>query len=511
MAIAEKTLKDLFVLTLRDIYDAERQILRALPKMEKAATDESLREALEDHRAETEEQVKRLEKVFAAAGETPRAKRCAAIRAILAEGDEAIRKYKGDEDSDCALIASGQTVEHYEIARYGALKSWAEQLGLTEAVTLLDATLAEEKAADRKLGELAEQTETASQSGESSEEAGQQANQAEKNKSPSQMPRFLRARGNQPEDSTMNRQSNVRERDENGRFTSDDDDNRRSYSSRGGNYRDRDDDDRRSSSRGGSNRDRDENGRFTSDDDNRSYSSRGGNRDRDESGRFTSDDDRSYSSRGSYRDDDDRRSSSSRGSSNRDRDENGRFTSDDDRSYRGRSQYDDDYRSSSRSSRDDDDRRSSGRSQGGWFGDSEGHSEASRRGWENRDDDRGSSRSRSSRDDDDRRSSSRSRSSDDDDRRSSGRGQGQGGWFGDSEGHSEAARRGWEHRDDDRGSSRARSSRDDDDRRSSSRSRSSDDDRGQGGWFGDSEGHSEAARRGWEHRDDNRSGRSRSR
>jgi ferritin-like metal-binding protein YciE len=156
MAIAEKTLKDLFVLTLRDIYDAERQILRALPKMVSAANDESLSEALEDHRVETEEQVKRVEKVFEAAGETPRPKRCTAIRAILAEGDDAIRKYRGDADSDHALIAAGQAVEHYEIARYGALKSWAEQLGLTEAVTLLDATLAEENAAYRKLGEFAQ-------------------------------------------------------------------------------------------------------------------------------------------------------------------------------------------------------------------------------------------------------------------------------------------------------------------------------------------------------------------
>jgi hypothetical protein len=255
----------------------------------------------------------------------------------------------------------------------------------------------------------------------------------------------------------MDNRSNYRERDDQGRFMSDDDDDRRggsngrsSYSSRSS----RDDDDR-DNGRG--------RGSWSGDSRGHSEAARRGGEER---GGLRS-------SRGG-RDEDDRGMSSRRGGM------------------------------SSRSSRDDDDR-----NQGGWFGDSEGHSEAARRGWE----ERGSSRgSRSSRDDDDdrgmssRRGGMSSRSSRDDDDR------GHGGWFGDSEGHSEAARRGW----DERGGSRS-SGRDDDngrggrsrgdDRSYSSRSSRDDDDRGHGGWFGDSEGHSEAARRGWDERGGSRSGR----
>jgi len=269
-------------------------------------------------------------------------------------------------------------------------------------------------------------------------------------------------------------------------------------------------------------RDRDEYGRFRSDDD------RGGYRDRDERGRFASDD-REYSARSRRADDyDDRR--------DRNRDENGRFTSDD-RGYSSRSRrdYDEDdegrgwhgdpeghsqaarrgwasregagYSSSGRGSsdRDYDDR---GRSEGrGWYGDREGHSEAAQRGWERRDDERGySSRDR----DDDRRYAGRYR----DDDRSEGRG-----WYGDPEGHSEAAHRGWERRegyssrssrddDDDRGNYRSRDEQGrftSEDRGYSSRSRRDDDDddrysRRNPGWSGDPRGHSEAARRGWENR-----------
>ena len=210
---------------------------------------------------------------------------------------------------------------------------------------------------------------------------------------------------------------------------------RRGWEERGGESRSfsrgRDDDDRG----GREDRERDDRGRFMSDDDDRGYRSRGhddddrgsrggGDRDRDERGRFArDDDDRGYRSR-NRDDDDDRRGG--RGGGNRDRDDRGRFASDDDR------------RSSARSRDDDDDDRG-GRGQGGWFGDPRGHAEAARRGWEERSG--GSARTRSRDDDDDRR---RSRSSRDDD---DGRGsRGQGGWFGDSRGHAEAARRGWEDR-----------------------------------------------------------------
>jgi len=427
MAKTTKSANDLFLMSLRDIYDAEKQILRALPKMMSAAESSDLEEAFEDHISETEQQVQRLETIFAELGEEARPKRCEAIRALIREGDRHIREFAGTEAGDSALASAGQAVEHYEISQYTSLKRLAQQLGMTAAAEKLDETLQEEMATKDLLDEL----------GAMEGQGAGMTESAEATTSRNQTPRELRASGVQPRVKEMARESNVRERDDQGRFMSDDDDDRRMSRSRS-QY----DDDRRSSSR---------------------------SRSRDD---------------------------------------------------------DDDRRGSSRSGSRDDDGRSQGR--GGWFGDSEGHSEASRRGWENRDDDRSSSRGRSS-DDDDRRGSSRSSSRDDDDRRSSrsrsdngdNRGRGQGGWFGDSEGHSEASRRGWENRDDDRRSSsrdddrrssggRSRDdddrrsfsrSRSDDDRRSSSRSRDDDDDRRgrrTGGWFGDSEGHSEAAQKAWD-------------
>jgi hypothetical protein len=201
-------------------------------------------------------------------------------------------------------------------------------------------------------------------------------------------------------------------------------------------------------------------------------------RDRDEYGRFVSDDDRrEYSSRRRYDEDDDYRGY--RGNE-RPRDEEGRFMSESGGRSRGG------YESRSPRYDDDDDYRSSrGRERGGWYGDREGHSEASERGWEHRGSSRGGYSSRSSRYDDD------------DNYRSSRGGRGQGGWYGDPEGHSEASERGWEHRGSSRGGYSSRSSRydeDEDDRRSSRGGR------GHGGWFGDPRGHSEAARRGWEDR-----------
>lgn len=290
----------------------------------------------------------------------------------------------------------------------------------------------------------------------------------------------------------------------------------------------------------------------------RSFRIIGGKQVEENMGRYDRDEDRGYSqSRGSYRQEDDNRG---RGRNTPDRDDQGRFVSDDD--YRS-------GRSATSRSRYDEDRQNGGRSQSGWYGDSEGHSEASRRGWEHREDDgrsrhdeddyrtnggrntrdrddrgrfmsedegrgrygqsgrggyrqdeddnRGRSRNMPDRDeygrfmsDDDYRSSRESRSRQDEGRRQSG-GRGQSGWYGDPEGHSEASRRGWEHRE-----GTGRGSRDDEDRsyRSSnerggyqsrsSYSRNQDEDSrqtgGRGGWFGDPEGHSEASRRGWDHR-----------
>jgi ferritin-like metal-binding protein YciE len=152
----EKTLQDLFHDALKDIYFAEKKILTALPKMAKAVESDELRAAFEKHVDETEEQVSRLEQVFEAIDETPRGKTCDAIIGIIEEGQEIMKEYKGTMALDAGLLAAAQAVEHYEISRYGTLKTWAEELGLRDAVKLLDATLAEEKKTDADLTKLAE-------------------------------------------------------------------------------------------------------------------------------------------------------------------------------------------------------------------------------------------------------------------------------------------------------------------------------------------------------------------
>jgi ferritin-like metal-binding protein YciE len=151
----EKNLRKLFHDTLKDIYFAEKKILTALPKMAKAAQADELREAFTKHEHETEQHVTRLEKVFAEMDERPRGKTCEAILGIIAEGQEVMKELKGKPALDAGLLAAAQAVEHYEIARYGTLKTWADELGLTQAVALLDTTLAEEKKTDENLTRLA--------------------------------------------------------------------------------------------------------------------------------------------------------------------------------------------------------------------------------------------------------------------------------------------------------------------------------------------------------------------
>jgi ferritin-like metal-binding protein YciE len=153
---SEKKLNDLFKETLQDIYYAERAILKALPKMAKGAQSAELAAAFETHRNETENQVQRLEQVFQIMGERPRAKTCDAIIGIIDEGNGVMADYKGTLALDAGLVASAQAVEHYEIARYGTLKTWAGQLGLTDAVPLLDETLQEEIKTDQLLSSLGE-------------------------------------------------------------------------------------------------------------------------------------------------------------------------------------------------------------------------------------------------------------------------------------------------------------------------------------------------------------------
>ena len=155
MAKEPKQLDELFHDTLKDIYYAEKKILSALPKMAKAAQNDDLTAAFEKHQAETEDQISRLEQVFELIDQKPQGKKCAAIDGILEEGQEIIKEYKSSPALDAGLVSAAQAVEHYEIARYGTLKRWAETLGLAEAARLLGQTLDEESKTDKALTGLA--------------------------------------------------------------------------------------------------------------------------------------------------------------------------------------------------------------------------------------------------------------------------------------------------------------------------------------------------------------------
>lgn len=153
---SSKDLSNLFHDTLKDIYFAEKKILATLPKMAKAAQSRDLKAAFEKHRGQTEEHVARLEKVFAVIGKKPVGKTCAAIMGITEEGAEVMDEYKGAAALDAGLLAAAQAVEHYEISRYGTLRTWASELGYNDAVNLLELTLSEEKETDAALTQLAE-------------------------------------------------------------------------------------------------------------------------------------------------------------------------------------------------------------------------------------------------------------------------------------------------------------------------------------------------------------------
>jgi ferritin-like metal-binding protein YciE len=147
----KKDLHELFHEALKDIYFAEKKILSTLPKMAKAAQSEELKAAFEKHEGETEEHVARLDQVFEEIEETPRGKSCEAIMGIIEEGQEVMKEFNGAPALDAGLLAAAQAVEHYEIARYGTLKTWAAELGLDRAFKLLETTLAEEKKTDETL------------------------------------------------------------------------------------------------------------------------------------------------------------------------------------------------------------------------------------------------------------------------------------------------------------------------------------------------------------------------
>ena len=158
MAKQPKQLDELFHEGLKDIYFAEKKILTALPKMAKAAQSKELSAAFEKHRGETEEHVARLEQVFELIRQKPHGKTCPAIVGIIEEGQEIATDYKDSPALDAGLLAAAQAVEHYEIARYGTLRTWAQELGLKDAVGLLTKTLDEESKTDTLLSKLAEKS-----------------------------------------------------------------------------------------------------------------------------------------------------------------------------------------------------------------------------------------------------------------------------------------------------------------------------------------------------------------
>ena len=172
-----KTLQDAFIEELRDAYDAEKQLTKALPKMAKAAASSDLRTAFKDHLKETEGQIKRLEKAFATLGEKVRGKHCDGIAGIIQEGKNAMEEDFDEATMDACLIAGGQRAEHYEMAAYGTLIAWAKSLGHEKAAELLEENLAEEKAADEKLTQIAEGgiNEAAAREAQRHEQQGEQA------------------------------------------------------------------------------------------------------------------------------------------------------------------------------------------------------------------------------------------------------------------------------------------------------------------------------------------------
>ena len=181
-------LNDLFLHELKDVYDAEHQLLKALPRMAKAASSTELQQAFEEHLAQTEQQVERLESVFEACGESPERESCVGMKGLIAEGERLIKEDPEPDVLDAGLIAAAQRVEHYEIAAYGTLVAWADTAGIDGAAELLQATLEEEKMTDQKLSAIAEsnvniEAETEGDEEEEEEEAGSRSRQGSRSSS----------------------------------------------------------------------------------------------------------------------------------------------------------------------------------------------------------------------------------------------------------------------------------------------------------------------------------------
>jgi ferritin-like metal-binding protein YciE len=177
----KNTLRELYVDELRDIYDAEKQLIKALPKMAEAASSEELRSGFEEHLEQTKGHAQRLEQIFSALGEKPTGKKCKGMQGLVSEGSEVIDEDFDDDVKDAALISAAQRVEHYEIAAYGTVRTYASILDEQNAVSLLEKTLEEEKETDQKLTELAENINTEAASSESGSMAeGREANRKAK-------------------------------------------------------------------------------------------------------------------------------------------------------------------------------------------------------------------------------------------------------------------------------------------------------------------------------------------
>jgi ferritin-like metal-binding protein YciE len=176
-------LKDLYIDQLRDLYDAENKLVKALPKLAKAANSDKLRSGFEEHLEQTRGHVERLEEIFEALGDKPTGNKCAGMAGLVKEGEEIMDEDFSEQAMDAALISAAQRVEHYEIAAYGCVSAWAELLGESEANALLEKTLEEEKETEQKLTELSKEINVEAKSaGEEGEEGEEEASQATLNR-----------------------------------------------------------------------------------------------------------------------------------------------------------------------------------------------------------------------------------------------------------------------------------------------------------------------------------------
>ena len=190
----ENSLQKLYVEQLKDLYNAENQLVKALPKMAKAAKSEALREGFEQHLQQTKGHVQRLEQIFGAMDENPKGRKCAGMQGLVQEGEEVIEENSDGDALDAGLIAAAQRVEHYEIAGYGCVRTFAELLGESEAVDLLQQTLDEEKETDEKLTEIGKVVNTEAMSGGAESERSEEPEEAEQAESAHRTKRAAKAR-----------------------------------------------------------------------------------------------------------------------------------------------------------------------------------------------------------------------------------------------------------------------------------------------------------------------------